>query len=637
MNFLDDKLYVQNVGQSWSYNTTDAVSRFEVKAGDYLAGDGATRERSEIATSDKFEFGKTYNISFSMMIEPGAKNTGDWMTLLQIQSTFDKGEAGHSPAFALEMVGEKMRIVTRDSSAAISTAADITYTQQYTDKTNITRGEWYDFKITVKLDPFGGGSLDVWRDGVLLCSYKGALGFNDVVGSYFKEGVYREASDETYAVNFKNMNVSLAGANDYAPVITSDGGGAKAAVTVSENTSAVTTVQATDKDGNALTYSIAGGADASLFAIDASTGKLTFKAAPDYEAPQDSGHDNVYDVTVRASDGVHVTDQAIAITVANANDCAPVITTNGGGAKAAVSIAENGVAVTTVHATDGDGDAIAYSISGGADASLFVIDAKTGALSFKAAPDYEAPKDVGGDNIYDVIVRASDGSHLTDQALAISVTDVKETSALAASTSALSTASALSVSTSSMLSSSTDKYDAKWKLVSTDKDVAVTRQDGGKAVEEHYGANGKLTSATVSFDQNGKDVIEHYDANWKLANVDVVTYGAKTVTEHYDANWKLASIDVFFLQNGKAVEEHYNAQWKFTGADVGTVSNGKAVEQHYDANWHETGDDVFYVKGDKYVTEHYDAGWKFASAEMTSLAHMHAVAAHDPLTGWLVG
>ena len=54
------------------------------------------------------------------------------------------------------------------------------------------------------------------------------------------------------------------------------------------------------------------------------------------------------------------------------------------------------MAVTTVHAVDPDaGTALTYSISGGADAALFNIDASTGALSFKTAPNFEAPSDVG--------------------------------------------------------------------------------------------------------------------------------------------------------------------------------------------------------------------------------------------------
>ena len=73
--------------------------------------------------------------------------------------------------------------------------------------------------------------------------------------------------------------------------------------------------------------------------------------------------------------------QAIAVTVGNLNDNAPVISSNGGGANASISIAENSTTVTTVTASDADpGATLAYSIAGGADAAKFSIDATTGAL-----------------------------------------------------------------------------------------------------------------------------------------------------------------------------------------------------------------------------------------------------------------
>jgi hypothetical protein len=92
----------------------------------------------------------------------------------------------------------------------------------------------------------------------------------------------------------------------------------------------------------------------------------------------------------------------------------------------AFTIAENGTAVTTIAATDADNDALTYSISGGADASKFTIDATTGALAFVAAPDFETPGDVGGNNVYEVQVTASDGELSDVQSIAVTVTDVNE-------------------------------------------------------------------------------------------------------------------------------------------------------------------------------------------------------------------
>jgi len=333
------------------------------------------------------------------------------------------------------------------------------------------------------------------------------------------------------SLSVDNVQVSYdTGAANSAPTISSNGGGTTASVTVGENSTVVTTVTATDVDaGHTLGYSIAGGADAGRFTINNSTGQLSFASAPSYEAPADSGGNNVYDVTVQVSDGQGGTDtQALAVTVANVNEAptdlalsantvaenaangtvvgtvsgtdsdtgdtrtysltdnaggrfainsstgqitvanrsllnyesvtshnltvrvtdsggltydetftinvtdvneaAPRITSNGGGATALINIAENATAVTRVTASDADTrQTLAYSIVGGADAAKFTINSSTGALSFVSAPNYEAPTDSGGNNVYDVTVQVSDGSGGVDsQAISVTVTAVNE-------------------------------------------------------------------------------------------------------------------------------------------------------------------------------------------------------------------
>jgi Ca2+-binding RTX toxin-like protein len=118
---------------------------------------------------------------------------------------------------------------------------------------------------------------------------------------------------------FADMTVNQAGILNLVPVITSNGGGDTAAITVSENAiTPVTTVAALDSD--VLTYSIVGGADALRFTINASSGVLSFISAPNFEAPTDAGANNVYDVIVKATDGVASDTQAIAVTVQNVNE-----------------------------------------------------------------------------------------------------------------------------------------------------------------------------------------------------------------------------------------------------------------------------------------------------------------------------
>ena len=134
------------------------------------------------------------------------------------------------------------------------------------------------------------------------------------------------------------------------------------------------------------------------------TGVLEFVSAPDFEGPTDAGGNNVYDVQVQVSDGTNTDVQDIAVTVTNVNDNTPVITSNGGGATAAVNVAENSTAVTTVTAIDADaGATLTYTIVGGADAAKFTINASDRrCCTFVSAPDFETPTDAGGNNVYDV-------------------------------------------------------------------------------------------------------------------------------------------------------------------------------------------------------------------------------------------
>ena len=212
------------------------------------------------------------------------------------------------------------------------------------------------------------------------------------------------------------------------PVFTSP-----SAVDVAENTTAVQTVVATDADvpAQTVTYTISGGADQAKFNIT-NAGVLAFQAAPNFEAPADANTDNVYVVQVKANDGNGgTTTQTINVTVTAVSDNSPVFTS-----AAAEDVAENTTAVLTVVATDADRPAqtVTYSISDGADKDLFEI-TSAGVLTFKTAPDFEAPADAGTNNVYSVQVTANDGSGgSTTQDINVTVTAVNDNSPIIIST-----------------------------------------------------------------------------------------------------------------------------------------------------------------------------------------------------------
>ena len=130
--------------------------------------------------------------------------------------------------------------------------------------------------------------------------------------------------------------INVASVSD-APTITSNGGAASATISLSENTTAVTTVQATDLDTSTLTYSIVGGADAAKFTIDGS-GALTFITAPDFENRLDTLANNSYVVKVQASDGSLTDTQTITVKVQNVNE-APIADLNGAAPSNSVTLA----------------------------------------------------------------------------------------------------------------------------------------------------------------------------------------------------------------------------------------------------------------------------------------------------------
>ena len=165
------------------------------------------------------------------------------------------------------------------------------------------------------------------------------------------------------------------------------------------------------------------GRDGGDFVIN-ELGELRFRNPPDYERPSDSNRDNIYEVTVRASDGrtYGTLEEPLIVTVTEVNE-APVITTK---SRTEFTQRENTTAVLyTYRATDQDvNDAIRWSVEG-ADGEDFAI--YNGVLTFRLLPDYELPVDSDRDNEYRITVVAADRAGLRDTVDAIiTITDQPE-------------------------------------------------------------------------------------------------------------------------------------------------------------------------------------------------------------------
>ena len=193
------------------------------------------------------------------------------------------------------------------------------------------------------------------------------------------------------------------------------------------------TYTATDPETSNVTLSLMGD-DGAKFELQAlatpvsGSGILAFKEEPDYEMPGDADGDNVYEVTVRASDGTLIEDRMVKVTVIDADD-PPEITE----VSSPIEYAENGKDPGGhLHGHRPGWDTVTWPTTlTGVDSADFTIDEDDGILKFAASPDFENPADDDTNNTYAVTVTASStgasGTAQTDTFdLSVKVTKVNE-------------------------------------------------------------------------------------------------------------------------------------------------------------------------------------------------------------------
>jgi len=191
-------------------------------------------------------------------------------------------------------------------------------------------------------------------------------------------------------------------------------------ISVFEGDTDVTPLVAQNLLETPVTWSIVSGDDKNLFTIQDNS-MLVFTQAPDFEKPSDADSNNIYQVAVSATNGTDTETKKFYVHIINLNDLAPTIQV-----PTQVTLPETTTKVMQLTGTDPDNDSLTWSITGGEDASLFQIDGDT--LYFKASPDYENPSDSDKNNVYNVTLTLSDGTHTVSQAVQITVTNIENES-----------------------------------------------------------------------------------------------------------------------------------------------------------------------------------------------------------------
>ncbi|MDF8335002.1 cadherin domain-containing protein [Novosphingobium cyanobacteriorum] len=209
----------------------------------------------------------------------------------------------------------------------------------------------------------------------------------------------------------RTLTIDVTDTNDNAPTISS-----AASFTIEEKQSQVVSIQASDPDlvGTPLSYAIkAGEGDAGYFQI-VEGNKLAFVAPADFEDP----HGPEYSVTIQVSDGLHVTEQVITVTVTDIDESV-VNSAPTDILLSAATVAENAAGATIVgvlSTIDPDiGDVATFELTDDAGGRFALSGSDlvvAGPIDFEATPSLQ------------VKVRATDSvGHQIEKTLTISVSD----------------------------------------------------------------------------------------------------------------------------------------------------------------------------------------------------------------------
>ena len=296
---------------------------------------------------------------------------------------------------------------------------------------------------------------------------------------------------------------------------------------VADNVGAV--VMATDPDPNAetLTYAL-GGTDADKFRVRAN-GQIEVGSGTelDYETK------TTYMVTLTAEDSFS-SSSSIDVTIeVNPIDEVPVISVGGLAITGPSSIdyAEKRTDMVATYSAAGPDAARATWSLEGDDAGDFRI-SSAGVLTFRTTPNYEAPADVGTDNVYQVTVEANDGTNSNTRAVTVMVTNVNEDGMVTLSSQTPVVGIAL---TTTLIDADGEIAGVAWQWASENTDGTFADIAGAGATSGNYtpadadvGKRLRVTASYTDGHGSGKSAMAESD--------NAVSAIPTTVVDSYDAD-----------------------------------------------------------------------------------------------------
>ena len=245
-----------------------------------------------------------------------------------------------------------------------------------------------------QLDVDGDGAHDLQTDAMLITRYLFGLRDEGLTTGLLSENSSRSEPSKIADYIESRMYVGAPTLINFANEVSID-----------ENQVEVISVTALDPNGEEINYSLSG-SDSNSLTIDID-GKITFLTPPDYEQKSE------YKIQVLVANEENVTSQDLVISILDIDE-PPIILSP----PALVSIPENQSEIASIEATDPEGAAMTFSLTGG-DSSYFQIDS-IGDLALREPADYE---DV---STYHLELNGSDGALTVTRELTVIVEDIDE-------------------------------------------------------------------------------------------------------------------------------------------------------------------------------------------------------------------
>jgi hypothetical protein len=158
------------------------------------------RERSELS-GPPYTPGTEMTAHWTINIEPGPPTTNRWTIFTQVHQLDFDGQQTYTVPLAIGLIPGD-RLYVRATSNPKNTYNNFRDVVNWKSETPLVRGVPHHFEVRVLMDdsPTNRGYLRVMADGVMIVDYKGPIGAQGTFGYYWKYGLYRDQTKNSFAI-----------------------------------------------------------------------------------------------------------------------------------------------------------------------------------------------------------------------------------------------------------------------------------------------------------------------------------------------------------------------------------------------------------------------------------------------------